>query len=113
MLKITERKAGDITILDLEGNLVMGVCAQLSKTTRDLIDQNRQEVLLNFQKVKFVDSSGLGELIICSRALGEAGGHLRLTSLSEKTREVLALGSVLSLFDVYDDESQALNAFRD
>ncbi len=109
MLKITERHAGENIILDLEGNIVMGGgTAHLHEAITQLIEQNKNKILLNFKDVTYIDSSGLGEFVICSQALGKAGGYLKLSNLSAKTKEVLAISSVLSLLDIYDDEVSAL-----
>jgi len=112
MLKITERQTGDVTILDLEGNIIMGGgSAQLRETTRRLIAQGKKKILLNFTGVKFLDSSGIGQLIASSVALNRTDGHLKLLNPSERVKEVLDLTSLLSVFEIYDDESKALTSY--
>lgn len=109
MLNITERRARGVTILDLEGNLIMGGgSAYLRDTVRRLIVEGKQKILLNFAEVKYVDSSGIGELVSASVALRRDGGQLKLMNVSEKVEEVMSLSSVLSIFEVYGDESEAL-----
>lgn len=110
MLEIAERRVGDVTVLDLEGNIIMGGGSTLlHNTIRNLIKEGGRKILLNFSGVQYLDSSGVGELVSNLVALNQAGGQLRLLNLSKKTEEVLALSSVLSLFEVYDNESKALS----
>jgi anti-anti-sigma factor len=112
MLNITERRHKDVTILDLEGNVIIGgASAELRNTIRRLIEAERKNLLLNFSDVKYIDSSGIGELVSGSVALNREGGHLKLMNLSEKVAEVMALSSLLSIFEVYDDESEALEDY--
>ena len=109
MLNIRERQAGDSVILDLEGNIIMGGgSAELRDNIRRLIQEGKEKVILNFAGVKYIDSSGVGELVSSSVALKRVKGNLRLLHLSEKVEEVMALSSLLSIFEVYNDESEAL-----
>lgn len=109
MLNITERQAEDAAILDLDGNIIMGSgSAQLRETIRRLIREGKEKIILNLAGVKYIDSSGVGELVSSSVALNRAGGHLKLLNLPEKVEEVMALSSLLSIFEVYEDESKAL-----
>ena len=110
MLKTNERQAGDVTILDLEGNIIMGGgSAHLHDTIRRLIEEGKNKLVLNFAGVKYVDSSGIGELVYTTVTLKHGGGYLKLTNISEKVQEVMSLSNVLSVFEIYDDESGALN----
>jgi anti-sigma B factor antagonist len=112
MINITERRARDVTILDLEGNLIMGGgSALLRDTIRRLIEAGEKKILLNFAGVKYIDSSGIGEMVSASVALRRDGGHLKLMNIPPKVDEVLALSSVLSIFEVYDNESEALKKY--
>jgi anti-anti-sigma factor len=110
MLEIQERQKGNVTILDLEGNVIMGGgSARLREAISRLIKENKTEILLNFEKVRYIDSSGAGELLSGFGSLNEIGGKLKLVSLTPKVREVLKLSSILPILDVYDDETSALN----
>lgn len=109
MLNITEREAGDAAILDLDGNIIMGGgSARLRETVRRLIQEGKEKIILNLAGVKYIDSSGVGELVSSSVALNRAGGQLKLLNLPEKVEEVMALSSLLSIFEIYEDESKAL-----
>ena len=108
MLNIEERQNGNVTILDLEGDVIMGGgAAKLRQTIAELIKNNKTDVLLNFQKVKYIDSSGTGEIISVSESFDKIGGNLKLSNLSPKVEQVLALSSILLILDIYDDEASA------
>jgi len=112
MLNVSERRAGDVTIIDLHGNIIMGGgSAGLRDTLLRLIAEGRRKILLNFAGVRYIDSSGIGELLSGSAALGREGGQLKLMKLSEKVEEVLTLTSLLSVFETYDDEAEALDSY--
>lgn len=110
MLNITERQTGETTILDLEGNVILGGGSRkLGEEVRRVLTQDKANVLLNFAGVKYLDSSGVGELVSMREAVGQAGGNLKLAALSTKVEEVLSLSGVLPIFDIYEDEQAALN----
>jgi len=110
MLNIQERQNGDTIILDLEGDVIMGGgSAKLRQTINDLLKDEKTDVLLNFQKVRYLDSSGTGEILSVSQKFDEIGGSLKLSNLTPKVEQVLALSSILPILDIYDDEASALN----
>jgi anti-sigma B factor antagonist len=112
LLNTTERQVGDVTILDLEGSLIMGGGATILRDTIGrLLAAGKKKVLLNFAGVKYVDSSGIGELVSSLVTFNREDGQLKLYNLTERIEEVLTLSSLLSLFEVYPDEEQALAAF--
>jgi anti-sigma B factor antagonist len=112
-LDVSERQAGDVTILDLSGSVRMGDGAlSLRNSIRGLNDQGKKKILLNLAAVKNVDSSGIGELIANYTTLSRDGGQLKLLSLTEKIRDLLVITKLLTVFDSYEDEAEALNSFK-
>jgi anti-sigma B factor antagonist len=112
-LDVSERQAGDVTILDLSGSIRMGEGAvSLRNRIRGLFEQGKKKILLNLRSVKNIDSSGIGELIACYTTLSRDGGQLKLLSLTEKIRDLLVITKLLTVFDSYDDEAEALNSFK-
>jgi anti-sigma B factor antagonist len=111
MLQVNERQDNGVTVLDLEGNIIMGGgSAVLREALRRLIDEGKNKIFLNFAAVKYIDSSGIGELVSGLEAVNRNGGQLRLFNLPEKVTEVMALSSLLSSFEVYATESDARKA---
>ena len=111
MLDINERQTDGVTILDLAGNVIMGGGSKrLSEEVRRVTSAGNTNVLLNFADVKYLDSSGVGELLALADTISRAEGNLKLSNLPPKVEEVLTLSGVLPVFDIYDDESHALDA---
>ncbi len=111
-LNITERQAGDITILDMSGKVTIGEgSVALRTTTRRLLSEGKKNILLNLGAVGYVDSSGIGEFVSSFTAVNKEGGTLKLVNLTQKIQDLLAITKLLTVFDVYDSESDALRSF--
>jgi anti-sigma B factor antagonist len=112
-LEVSERQAGDVTILDLNGSVRMGEGAiSLRNSIRGLVDQGKKKILLNLSGVKNIDSSGIGELIANYTTISRDNGQLKLLNLTEKIRDLLVITKLLTVFDAYDNEAEALNSFK-
>ena len=112
-LDLKERQAGDVTILDLTGEVRIGEgSVALRDSIRNLADQGKKKVLLNLAGVKYIDSSGIGELIANYTTVGRGGGQLKLLNLTEKVQDLLVITKLLTVFDVYDNEADALSSFK-
>jgi anti-sigma B factor antagonist len=112
-ITISERQAGDITILDLEGKVTIGEgSVALRNTIRRLLGEGKNKILLNLANVGYIDSSGIGELVSSFTAVKKEGGNLKLLSLTQKIQDLLAITKLLTVFDTFDDESSALSSFN-
>jgi len=112
-LEVKEREAGDVTILDLSGAVRMGEgSVDLRDAIRGLVEQGKKKILLNLGGVKNVDSSGIGELIANFTTVRREGGQLKLLNLTEKIQNLLVITKLLTVFDAYDSEADALNSFE-
>lgn len=112
-LNITERQAGDITVLDMDGKVTLGEGSVALRTTiRRLLGEGKKNILLNLKGVGYVDSSGIGEFVSSFTAVNKEGGTLKLLNLTQKIQDLLAITKLLTVFDVYESESEALNSFN-
>ncbi|MBA3599761.1 MAG: STAS domain-containing protein [Acidobacteria bacterium] len=112
-LNITERQAGDITILDMDGKVTIGEGSVALRTTiRRLLGEGKKKILLNLGRVGYVDSSGIGELVSSFTAVNKEEGSLKLLNLTQKIQDLLAITKLLTVFDVYDSEADALSSFK-
>ena len=112
-LDVKERQAGDVTILDLTGEVRIGEGAvSLRDSIRGLADQGKKKVLLNLAGVKYMDSTGVGELIANYTTITRQGGQLKLLSLTERIQNLLVITKLLTVFDSYDNEAEALKSFQ-
>ena len=112
-LNIKQRQAGDVVILDLDGEVRIGDSATaLRSAIRDLVAGGNKKILLNLGGVKYIDSSGIGELIANYTTVGRAAGQLKLLNLTDKVQDLLVITKLLTVFDVYESESEALSSFK-
>jgi len=112
-MQINTRSVKGATILDMSGNLTIGVGdVQLRNQVSDLLRQGVNNILLNLKGVRMMDSSGLGELVRSKNACARAGVTLKLLHVEDKVAEVLEMTNQLGTFDTYDDEIDAIASFR-
>jgi anti-sigma B factor antagonist len=111
-INISERQAGDVTILDLGGKVTIGEgSVALRNAIRQLLGEGKNKILLNLGGVGYIDSSGIGELVSSFTAVNKEGGTLKLLNLTQKIQDLLAITKLLTVFDVYEDEGEALASF--
>jgi anti-sigma B factor antagonist len=112
-LNIKQRQAGDVAILDLDGEVRIGDSATaLRGAIRELVAAGNQKILLNLAGVRYIDSSGIGELIANYTTVGRSGGHLKLLNLTDKVQDLLVITKLLTVFDVYESEAEGLSSFK-
>jgi anti-sigma B factor antagonist len=111
-LYLNERRVEDVTILDLKGReRIRGATIALHESIRCLAREGKVQVLLDLAWVKHIDSGALGELIASHVTLDQKGGALKLIHMTESVYELLTITKLLTVFDVYDDEPEALASF--
>jgi anti-sigma B factor antagonist len=112
-LNISERQAGDVTVLDMSGKITIGEGSiALRSAVRRLLEEGRKKILLNLAQVGYIDSSGIGELVSSYTAINKDGGQLKLLNLTQKLQDLLTITKLLTVFDVYDDEAKAVAALK-
>jgi anti-sigma B factor antagonist len=112
-LTITQREAGDVTILDLSGKITIGEgSVQLRESVRQLLEGNKKKILLNLGDVSYVDSSGIGELVSSYSTANKSGGQLKLLNLTKKIQDLLAITKLLTVFEIHESEDAALASFK-
>lgn len=111
-MEIQQREREGIVILDLTGELTVGGPASvLREKLRQLAEANRNKIILNLAKVDFIDSTGLGAMVVCYTTLQKAGGRLVLLNLNRRQLELLVLTKLSTVFEVFEDEQDAVNSF--
>jgi anti-sigma B factor antagonist len=112
-LNISERQAGDVTILDMSGKITIGEGSVALRTAiRRLLEEGKKKILLNLAGVGYIDSSGIGELVSSYTAINKDGGQLKLLNLTQKLQDLLTITKLLTVFDVYEGEAEALESFK-
>lgn len=111
--KINKRQVGDVTVLEMGGKMRIGESgAVFCNTIQGLVEEGRRKILLNLQGVTHIDSTGLGELIASYNTLDKKGGRVKLLHLTQRVRELMILTKLLTVFDIYESEPEALNSFQ-
>ena len=111
-MKANYRQVGDVTIVDLNGRIVLGEGSTvLRETVQDLVSKAQNKILLNMGDVSYIDSSGIGELVHAFTTVRNKGGELKLLNLTKKVHDLLQITKLYTVFDIKDDEAAAIQAF--
>lgn len=111
-MTIQERVVGSVTVLDLSGKLVLGDGDTLLKDKiHSLVFQGRKQIILNMGGVNYMDSSGLGALVASSVTAKNNAGQIKLVNLTKRLQDLLAIAKLLTVFEAYDSEAEAINSF--
>ena len=111
-LYLNERRVEDVSILDLKGReRVRGLTVALHESICCLAREGKIQVLLDLAWVKHIDAGGLGELVSSHVTLADKGGSLKLMHMTESVQKLMTSTKLLTVFDVYDDEPEALASF--
>jgi anti-sigma B factor antagonist len=111
-MEIDERAAGNVTVLVVKGELKLGEgLALLKDKVHSLLHQGRKHILVDLGGVTYIDSSGIGELASAFTSVAKAGGSIKLLNLTKRVRDLLAITKLLTVFDTFDTEQDALRSF--
>ncbi len=112
-MKSKVRDVGEVRILDLEGKITIGSGdVELRKHIEDSVAAGRKNILLNLKAVSHIDSSGIGEMVGCFTTLARKGGKMKLLNLTQKINDILQVTQLITVFDVFDNESEAVQSFK-
>jgi len=112
-MKTSIRQASGVTIVDCSGRIVLGEGSVILKdVVRELLSKGQTKILLNLADVKYIDSSGIGELVSAFTTVRKQGGDLKLLNLTKKVHDVLQITKLYTVFDVKDDEAGAIKSFN-
>jgi anti-sigma B factor antagonist len=111
-LKIEPRVVNNVTVLSCQGRIVFGEEAAHLRETLKRTLATSQRIVLNLSGVSYIDSGGLGTLVGAYSSARSAGADIKLTGLGARLREVLQITKLVTVFEVYDTEQQAIAAFQ-
>jgi len=101
-----------VRIVELSGKITIG---SGDVKIRELIDESlaagKKNIVLDLAGVSTIDSSGIGEMVACYTTVTKKGGHLKLLRLSPKINDILQVTQLITVFDVFDDEAEAVRSF--
>lgn len=101
-------KSGGVTVVDVEGQLIVGNRQELKQTVLDELDGGERKFVVDFANTGYIDSSGLGVLVSLSKKIREQGGELRLANLNEDLRTLFELTKLDTLFRIANSREEAL-----
>lgn len=111
-LEILQSEKEGVVILEAKGRLTVGpAAAALRDCLRNLASAGNTKVVLNLAGVDYIDSTGLGSLVVCYTSFRKAGGGLRLLHVNRRNMELLVLTKLATVFELFDDEQSAVNSF--
>lgn len=103
--------ASGVTVVQVDGQLIVGNRQELKDLIQSLLDQGERRILVDFSRTGYIDSSGLGALVAVSKRVREVGGELRLSGLNDDLRSLFELTKLDTLFAIADTPQQALAEF--
>jgi anti-sigma B factor antagonist len=111
-MQIEERAFGDVVVLDLKGRVMLGEGDEILKDkVNSLLNQGKKKIVLNLAEVPYIDSAGLGEVVRTFTTVSRQGGQLKLLNLTKRITDLLAITKLLTVFDTYDSENEAVQSF--
>jgi len=110
-LDIASRDKEGVRILDLSGKLAVGGASDLRERVNAETAAGHLQQLLNLKEVEYIDSTGLGTMVICHMALQKAGGTLKLSNLNRRNLELVLLTKLSTVFQIFNEEQEAINSF--
>jgi anti-sigma B factor antagonist len=111
-MQIEERIVDDVTVLDLKGKMTLGEGDELLKDKiNSLVSQGHSKIVLNLEAVPYIDSAGLGEIVRTYTSISRQGGKLKLLNLTKRIQDLLAITKLLTVFETYESEPDAIKSF--
>ena len=111
-MPISQRQRNDVTILDIKGKITIGAAEEaLRDAVHRVLGAGAQKLLLNLKDVTTIDSSGVGELVSSYTSATNRGAKIKLANLPPKINDILTITQLITVFDVYDTEDEAVASF--
>jgi len=112
-MQIEERAVGEVVVLDLKGRVTLGDGDELLKDkVNSLVNRGFKKIVLNLAEVPYVDSAGLGEIVRTYTTVSRQGGSLKLLNLTKRITDLLSITKLLTVFETFDQESEAVGSFK-
>ena len=111
-LKMETRTVDGVAVVSCTGRIVFGEEANALRDTLKKLLTSSKQVVLNLGGVSYIDSGGLGTLVGVYSSARASGADIKLTGLGQRLRDVLAITKLATVFEVYDNEQQAIAAFK-
>lgn len=112
-MQLKIRNVDSVTVVDINGKITLGEGnVMLRDTIRNLLSRGEKKILLNLGDVTYIDSSGIGELVSSFTTTTNQGGRLKLLNLTKKVHDLLQITKLLTVFEVFSNEAEAVGSFK-
>jgi len=112
-MKSEIRDKGDVRIIALSGKVTIGAGdVKIRELITQALDAGQSKIILDLGGVTAIDSSGIGEMVACYTSVTKRNGQLKLLNLSPKINDIMQVTQLITVFDVFEDEQEALAAFK-
>ena len=110
-MNISTREEGSATIVEFEGNLDTNTAPDAQDKLNEVLAGGANRVLVDFSELDYISSAGLRVLLVTAKRMTATGGNLHICALNETVNEVFEISGFSMIFNVFDNESEALAAF--
>ncbi len=108
-MQITKRKNGNVTVFDIKGKILIG--EGITELRKAIDGEEGTNLLLNFEKVPYLDSTGLGEVVRSYTSVKNRGGVVKIVNLTNKVKDLLSVTKLITVFETFEDEDKAVASF--
>ena len=113
-MKIHEEKKGDVLVIKLSGKVIGGPdLVDLKTAFQNAVNHDRLKILLDLGHVSWMDSSGLGVIVSGHTTVKKAGGEMKILNATKKIHELFIITKLITVFDTFRDEEEALQSFEE
>lgn len=111
-LRMSDRDVNGVTVIEIDGRVVLGEESNsFREKVKSLLAAGKKKIVLNLANVSYIDSAGLGTLVATFHSARSQGATLKLANLGQKFKEVLQVTKLMTVFDTYENETEAINSF--
>jgi anti-sigma B factor antagonist len=108
---ITQQERDGIVILEFKGRLTVGDANRVREAVTEVLSTSRNNIIFDLSHVEYIDSTGLGSMVICYTTIKKAGGALKLVNPNKRNIELLLLTKLHTIFEVFQESQDAVNSF--
>ena len=110
-MNINIQNKEDVIIAELSGALDVAIQADLKDELSKITEMNNDDLVLDFKRVSFIDSSCLGALVAITKKIRESGGDIKIANLNDDVRSIFQITRLDKIFDIHENIEQAVQSF--
>ncbi len=112
IMKIAKRRIKDVTVFDLKGKILIGDSSDvLREAIKETLAKEEKNIILNFDSVPYLDSTGLGEVVRSYTSVKKENGKIKIANLTDKVEDLLSVTKLITVFEVFDTVDEAVESF--